>query len=108
MRGGEVVGKHRIPRPAEPPATRRGRRPREHGHPPRRSTTPGPPGWRWSRDGEPFNVEETALLRGMARALAQTVRTLELVGSLRSRQALLERLAQIQRSIVQPHRSGRR
>ena len=53
-----------------------------------------------SRDGEPFNVEETALLRGMARALAQTVRTLELVGSLRSRQALLERLAQIQRSIV--------
>ena len=36
----------------------------------------------------------------MARALAQTVRTLELVGSLRSRQALLERLAQIQRSIV--------
>ena len=37
----------------------------------------------------------------MARVLAQTVRTLELVGSLRSRQELLERLAQIQRSIVQ-------
>ena len=36
----------------------------------------------------------------MARALAQTVRTLELVGSLRGRQELLERLAQIQRSIV--------
>jgi diguanylate cyclase (GGDEF)-like protein len=53
-----------------------------------------------SREDEPFNVEETALLRGMARALAQTVRTLELVGSLRSRQALLERLAHIQRSIV--------
>ncbi len=53
-----------------------------------------------SRDDEPFNVEETALLRGMARALAQTVRALELVASLRSRQALLERLAQIQRSIV--------
>ena len=57
-----------------------------------------------ARDGEPFSVEETALLRGMARALAQTVRTLELVGSLRSRQALLERLAQIQRSIVRAHR----
>ena len=53
-----------------------------------------------SREDEPFNVEETALLRGMARALAQTVRTLELVGSLRDRQALLERLAHIQRSIV--------
>jgi diguanylate cyclase (GGDEF)-like protein len=53
-----------------------------------------------SREDEPFNVEESALLRGMARALAQTVRTLELVGSLRSRQALLERLAHIQRSIV--------
>ena len=37
----------------------------------------------------------------MAQALAQTVRTLELVHSLRSRQGLLERLAQIQRSIVE-------
>jgi diguanylate cyclase (GGDEF)-like protein len=53
-----------------------------------------------ARDGEPFTVEEAALLRGMARALAQTLRTLELVGSLRSRQELLERLAEIQRSIV--------
>ncbi|MDA0185750.1 EAL domain-containing protein [Solirubrobacter phytolaccae] len=53
-----------------------------------------------SRADEPFTVEEAALLRGMARALAQTVRTLELVHSLRSRQALLERLAEIQRSIV--------
>jgi len=53
-----------------------------------------------ARAGEPFSVEEAALLRGMAKALAQTVRTLELVASLRSRQELLERLAQIQRSIV--------
>lgn len=52
------------------------------------------------RQDEPFSVEESALLRGMARALAQSVRTLELVHSLRSRQALLERLADIQRSIV--------
>jgi diguanylate cyclase (GGDEF)-like protein len=53
-----------------------------------------------ARDGERFSVEEAALLRGMARALAQTVRMLELVGSLRSRQELLERLAEIQLSIV--------
>jgi diguanylate cyclase (GGDEF)-like protein len=53
-----------------------------------------------ARYDEDFSVEEAALLRGMARALAQTVRTLELVGSLRSRQELLERLAEIQRSIV--------
>jgi diguanylate cyclase len=32
-----------------------------------------------ARDGEEFSVEESALLRGMARALAQTLRTLELV-----------------------------
>ena len=53
-----------------------------------------------ARDGERFSVQEAALLRGMARALAQTVRMLELVASLRSRQQLLERLAEIQRSIV--------
>jgi diguanylate cyclase (GGDEF)-like protein len=53
-----------------------------------------------ARHGETFSVQEAALLRGMARALAQTVRNLELVGSLRSRQELLERLAEIQRSIV--------
>ncbi len=53
-----------------------------------------------AREGDPFSVEETALLRGMAKALAQTVRTLELVSSLRNRQELLERLAHIQRSIV--------
>ena len=54
-----------------------------------------------ARAGEPFSVQEAALLRGMAQVLAQTVRTLELVHSLRSRQGLLERLAQIQRSIVE-------
>ena len=54
-----------------------------------------------AREGEPFSVPEAALLRGMAQALAQTVRTLELVQSLRARQGLLERLAQIQRSIVE-------
>ena len=54
-----------------------------------------------AREGEPFSVPEAALLRGMAQALAQTVRTLELVHSLRARQGLLERLAQIQRSIVE-------
>src|SRR6478672_10244046 len=32
-----------------------------------------------AREGEDFSVEESALLRGMARALAQTLRTLELV-----------------------------
>ena len=53
-----------------------------------------------ARDGEPFSTEDAALLRGMARALAQTLRTLELVQSLRNRQELLERLAHIQRSIV--------
>jgi diguanylate cyclase (GGDEF)-like protein len=53
-----------------------------------------------AREGERFGVEESALLRGMARALEQTVRMLELVGSLRRRQDLLERLAEIQRSIV--------
>ena len=52
------------------------------------------------REGERFGVEESALLRGMARALEQTLRMLELVGSLRRRQDLLERLAEIQRSIV--------
>ena len=54
-----------------------------------------------AREDEPFSVQEAALLRGMAQALAQTVRMLELVHSLRSRQGLLERLAQIQRSIVE-------
>jgi hypothetical protein len=39
-----------------------------------------------AREGEPFSVPEAALLRGMAQALAQTVRTLELVQSLRARQ----------------------
>jgi diguanylate cyclase (GGDEF)-like protein len=54
-----------------------------------------------ARDGEPFTVQESALLRGMAQALSQTLQTRELVDSLRTRQALLERLAHIQRSIVQ-------
>jgi diguanylate cyclase (GGDEF)-like protein len=53
-----------------------------------------------ARDGEPFGVEEGALLRGMARALEQRARMLELLGSMRRRQELLERLAEIQRSIV--------
>ncbi len=53
-----------------------------------------------ARADRPFTDDEAVLLRGMAIALAQTVRTLELVASLRSRQELLERLAQIQRSIV--------
>jgi len=61
----------------------------------------GDTGWlALARDGAAFSVEEGALLRGMACALAQTVRTLQLVSSLRRRQELLERLAQIQRSIV--------
>jgi diguanylate cyclase (GGDEF)-like protein len=54
-----------------------------------------------ARDGERFSVEEGALLRGMARALEQRARMLELLGSMRRRQDLLERLAEIQRSIVQ-------
>ena len=53
-----------------------------------------------AREGESFSVPEVAVLRGMAGALAQTVRMLELVSSLRGRQQLLERLAEIQRSIV--------
>ncbi len=53
-----------------------------------------------ARDGDAFTVEEASLLRGMACALAQTLRAHELVGSLRRRQDLLERLAEIQRSIV--------
>jgi diguanylate cyclase (GGDEF)-like protein len=56
-----------------------------------------------ARDGEAFGVEEGALLRGMARALAQRAQILELLDSMRRRQELLERLAAIQRSIV--HRS---
>jgi diguanylate cyclase (GGDEF)-like protein len=54
-----------------------------------------------AREGDPFTVQESALLRGVAQALSQTVRSLELVQSLRNRQELLERLAHIQRSIVQ-------
>jgi len=75
-----------------------------------------------ARDGaEDFSASEVALLRGMARLLDQSLRMLELLvaertlrereeahaqakevllGSLRHRQRLLERLARIQRSLV--------
>ena len=52
-----------------------------------------------ARAGEGFGPEEVGLLRGMVRVLAQTLRTLRALDAQRERQALLERLFQIQRSI---------
>jgi diguanylate cyclase (GGDEF)-like protein len=60
-----------------------------------------------ARSGDRFSAEEIGLLRGMARVLGLGLRLLdavaaehELVASLRERQILLERLAQIQRRIT--------
>ena len=60
-----------------------------------------------ARDRPEFELEDVVLVRGMARALSLTIGLLatldeerELRQSLQERQALLERLAQIQRSIV--------
>jgi diguanylate cyclase (GGDEF)-like protein len=60
-----------------------------------------PAGWLVvARRGEEFAHEEASLLRGMARVLVMSARNARLLTSLRERQELLERLAQIQRSIV--------
>lgn len=50
--------------------------------------------------GESFDHEELALLRGMARVLALTVRLLRGFNALQQRQALLERSSEIQRAIT--------
>jgi diguanylate cyclase (GGDEF)-like protein len=53
-----------------------------------------------ARTGEPgFDAVETGLLRGMARTLALSLRTLRSVAVLRERQRLLEGLSEIQRAI---------
>ncbi|HEY1357161.1 MAG TPA: EAL domain-containing protein [Thermoleophilaceae bacterium] len=52
------------------------------------------------RSGEGFTREETQLARGMARVLGLTTSMLRSLDELRERQALLERLSEIQRSIV--------
>ena len=55
-----------------------------------------------ARAAEPhFDATETGLMRGMARTLALSLRTLRSVEVLRERQRLLEGLASIQRSIAQ-------
>jgi diguanylate cyclase (GGDEF)-like protein len=60
------------------------------------------PGWLLiARQGdEPLSQEEQDLLRGMGRVLAMTLRSLRLLDSLRERQALLEKLSRLQRSIA--------
>ncbi|MEJ7566695.1 MAG: EAL domain-containing protein [Gaiellaceae bacterium] len=52
------------------------------------------------RAGEGFGPEELALLRGMARVLALTVRLLRSFNALQQRQRLLERSTEIQRAIT--------
>jgi diguanylate cyclase (GGDEF)-like protein len=53
---------------------------------------------RIGRDG--FSQEEADLLRGMGRVLALALRSIRLIGELRERQTLLERLTLLQRSIA--------
>ena len=50
--------------------------------------------------GEDFSKEELDLLRGMGRILALALRSIRLIGELRERQTLLERLTLLQRSIA--------
>jgi diguanylate cyclase (GGDEF)-like protein len=50
--------------------------------------------------GEDFSKEELDLLRGMGRVLALALRSIRLIGELRERQTLLERLTLLQRSIA--------
>jgi diguanylate cyclase (GGDEF)-like protein len=52
-----------------------------------------------ARSGDPFTSDEALLLRGMGKVLAQALRMLRALAVLRERQALLERLFRIQRSI---------
>jgi diguanylate cyclase (GGDEF)-like protein len=47
-----------------------------------------------------FTQEEADLLRGMGRVLALALRSISLIGELRERQTLLERLTMLQRSIA--------
>jgi diguanylate cyclase (GGDEF)-like protein len=49
---------------------------------------------------EDFSKQELDLLRGMGRVLALALRSLRLIGELRERQTLLERLTLLQRSIA--------
>ncbi len=49
---------------------------------------------------EGFTPEETGLLSGMGRVLALSLRGVRLIGELRDRQTLLERLSTLQRSIA--------
>ena len=53
-----------------------------------------------ARSGEGFTREEAQLVRGMARVLGLTTGMLRSLDELRERQILLERLSQIQRSII--------
>jgi diguanylate cyclase (GGDEF)-like protein len=50
-------------------------------------------------DGTDFRVDDTALVRGMARALALTVRSQRLLAELGERRRLLERLSAVERSL---------
>ncbi len=50
--------------------------------------------------GEGFTPDETGLLSGMGRVLALSLRGVGLIGELRERQTLLERLSTLQRSIA--------
>jgi len=50
--------------------------------------------------GEDFSKEELDLLRGMGRVLALALQSIRLIGELRERQTLLERLTLLQRSIA--------
>ena len=50
--------------------------------------------------GRDFSKEELDLLRGMGRVLALALRSIRLIGELRERQTLLERLTLLQRSIA--------
>ncbi|HKH42604.1 MAG TPA: EAL domain-containing protein [Solirubrobacterales bacterium] len=50
--------------------------------------------------GEDFTKEELDLLRGMGRVLGLALRSIRLIGELRERQTLLERLTLLQRSIA--------
>jgi diguanylate cyclase (GGDEF)-like protein len=50
--------------------------------------------------GEPFAREEMALLRAMGRVLSLSLRTLGVLEDQREREALLERLTEVQRSVV--------
>jgi diguanylate cyclase (GGDEF)-like protein len=51
--------------------------------------------------GEAFSRHEANLLRGMARVLTLALRAIRMLATLKERQALLERLSEIQRAIVQ-------